>query len=769
MGGYNPQASAMGLDTAETNPAVLRKMTERKKRMHSKRIDEARRRGRVGGQGFESFGRTGKRSSTAPQPRRPSSEKLPDIGAPRQPLEDESNRHYDDPEGAEEPPPCAMRSPTAFGEGAHDEESLLSRQERAMAMHAKRRERMALAEEKRRRRQLGEDAAAADDEDFVPFSAQGRRQQQQRARDIANVARHVNSAPTSARASNVGGGSSYEHMEAERTIAELRQQLADAPGRAAAAAKAEMLSAKRAAKTARNKCAELEQKVAELETELAKEREEKAKLARRLAAQRKKQSPGEGGGNGEGGHGTAAGSEVAFDERAARVLANAKEAAATVADTAARARATITAAASATSPAPSRMVATPDHDLAAVETPPPAQVDNGPPAQLGNSQEQESAADVPVGSALRSPIPASSKPAQAVHVSSVSVSAQPPPARRGRAAAQPGGGRRARRQEKTPQKVASPVKEEPEERQAPEHLEEAEAELTGEWALPPEEPLSIASALAAAAAGATVEPDEGDDEPLALLRERHARSQSEASGDGSDSAEQEASEEGSMAGAMLWGDDADSDLAPRALLSGGLDASLMSEGIFDNDTNPSGAQGFSPVSGLVDGVVEGALSEATNTGSSWAEAGIATSPIPPSMSPDRAKNERVDDAPKSPGSSQMDQHQEELNDLVRELMEEQPHLTREECEAAVKDAMGGRRLVPNDGYDLTEVEEQEEDEAAEAEESVRHTDHRQEQDDASEDAYSDDDEQFESTGPAEEVDKQQQQQSQSPSPNNMSI
>ena len=748
MGGYNPQASAMGLDTAETNPAVLKKMAERKQRMHSKRIDEARRRGRIGGQGFESFGKMGKRSSTAPQPRRPSSEKLPDIGAPRQPLEDESNRHYDDPEGAEEPPARAMRSPTAFGEGPHSEESQLSRQERAMAMHAKRRERMALAEEKRRRRQLGEDAAAADDEDFVPFSAQGRRQQQQRARDIASVARHVNSAaPTSARASNnVGGGSSYEHMEAERTIAELRQQLADAPGRAAAAAKAEMLSAKRAAKTARNKCAELEQKVAELETELAKEREEKAKLARRLAAQRKKQSPGESGGNGEGGHGTAPASEAAFDERAARVLANAKEAAAMVADTAARARATITAGSS-TSPARSRKVATPDHDLAEVETPPPAQVDYGLPTKLGDGQEQGSAADIPVGSPPGSPRRLSTEPSQAVHVSSVAVSAQPPPARRGRAAAQPGGGRRGRRQEETPHKVARPVKEKPEDHQPAEHLEEAEAELTGEWALPQEEPLSIATALASAAARA-VELDEEDD-ALALLRERHARSHSE-SGDRSDSPEVAA--EGSM-NVMLWGD-ADSNLAPRALLSGGLDASLMSEGIFDNDTNPSGAQGMSPVSGLVDGAVEDALSEATNTGSSWAEGAIAVSPTPRSMSP-RANNEHVDDAPKSPGLSQKDQHQEELDDLVRELMEEQPHLTREECEAAVKDAMGSRRLVPNDGYDLTEVEEQEDDEAAEADESARHTDRQQEQDDASEDAYSDDDEQFGSTDPVEEVDKQQ--------------
>ena len=159
MGGYNPQAAAMGLDTHETNPVLLKKMAERKKRMHSKRINEARRRGRVGGQGFENFGRTGKRSSTAPQPRRPSSEKLPDIGAPRQPLEDESNRHYDEPNGDDEPSRHTVRdfastSPTAFGGDVHSQEreSHLSRQERAMAMHSSKRERMALAEEKRRRR-----------------------------------------------------------------------------------------------------------------------------------------------------------------------------------------------------------------------------------------------------------------------------------------------------------------------------------------------------------------------------------------------------------------------------------------------------------------------------------------------------------------------------------------------------------------------------------------------------------------------------------------
>lgn len=657
----------------------------------------------------------------------------------------------------------ASTSPTAFGEPADEQgqESHMSRQERAVAMHASKRERMALAQEKRRRRQLGEDDSVGDD--FVAYSAQGRRQQQQRARDVASVARHVSSnAPTSARAqAGVGGGSSYEHMEAERTIAELRQQLADAPGRAAAAAKAEMLSAKRAAKTARNKCTELEQRVAELESLLAKEREEKTKLARRLAKERKKQPPAEGSGNGEGGRGKGAGNEAEFDERAARVLANAKEAAAMTTDAAARARATINDVAPPTSWSPANRppAATPDQGDAVSEQPAQADGDGLLSAEeIGDDLEQRSAVDVPTTpppASLSQPGVESTKPAQAP---SVAVTAQPPPARRGRAAAEPGGGRRARRQEKTPHKVATPAKpnEEAEEPPAP-------VELTGEWALPKEEPLSIAVALAEAD---SAEPDEEDD-AMALLRQRHA-SDSAARSPGRPEDNMESSEAVAQGATnvMPWGD-AGGDLAPRALLSGDPDASLMSEGIFDTDTKPSGS---SPVSRTVDGAVEEALSEATNTGSSWAEVSRDSSPVS-SSTKRRANNDdssaevtstgpEANSAEESSSSEcRIDQQQEELDDLVRELMEEQPHLTREECEAAIKDAMGGRMLVPNAGHDLTELDEPEEEledkqdeEETEEDKAAGQEDLEQHQEDGmGDDEYSDDNEHCDSTDTTDDV------------------
>ena len=647
--GYNPVASAMGLDTTETNPAVLKKMAERKKRQQSKRVKDARHRGRVGGQGFEDFGRGGKRSSTAPQPRRPSSDKLPDISAPRTPLDEMDENQYDDDEVD-----FASTSPSGGGGGGfgeaideprapepqEEDASFMSRQERAAALHRSKRERMALAEEKRRRRELGEEDAAKQEDDFVAFSAQGRRQQQQRARDVAQVAKHVgHGSPHQPQAAAGGGGSSYKYMEAERTIAELRQQLVDAPGRAAAAAKAEMLSAKRAAKDARRKCTELGARVAELEESLSKERAEKTKLARRLAVERKKQPLVEEGGkrSAEGRRGP--GSEAEFDERAARVLANAKQAAAATVDTATRARATIAAAAAtsaANRPAPKVAPEPPTHGSSAESAGPPQMSDYGLEnyeGVLGSSPAQQPSEPLPQTPPLAdSPTTKdNTEPAGTVEpeVSSIAAtSAQPPLARRGRAAAQPGG-RRARRQEQTPHKVASPAPRqeappspEPEPEPAAESPE-PEAELTGEWALPQEEePLAIERALAQAG---QLEDDEPDD-ALTMLRQRHAR-EAAAREAATHEAEPEPepaasptneSEDGSGPNpggitVSSWGGAGGDMLAPSALLEGAPDTSLMAGDYFNTDGSGEmdDAMGMSPATNIVNGAIEDALSEAT--------------------------------------------------------------------------------------------------------------------------------------------------------------
>jgi len=242
-------ALKLGLDTAETNPILLRKMAERKRAAHQRRIDAAR--GKKAGKKKRTEGERRKRreptSSEALEYVNQYANALPQHSDPQR--EDGYGDDYDDDDDVEQRSPRVADYAPEYAQAAdysgetaeHVEDHpgapflpALSRQDAANYKFVQRREQMKKAEERRRRRALGLDEVdepMGDPKSPVEYTKAGLRLHASRPRRVHTAPREKVATVTASEHAQPSHAAMKLHQaearlaEAQRTISVLRQQL----------------------------------------------------------------------------------------------------------------------------------------------------------------------------------------------------------------------------------------------------------------------------------------------------------------------------------------------------------------------------------------------------------------------------------------------------------------------------------------------------------------------------------------------------------------